>query len=144
MNYVLQETTSHNGHFEEHFDNLADALRAYGNLIAERIEGWGEENCKINALGKFHTFITTSHQSTHIEIIKRENVTIDVQVTGSIEMTERELRKIIEQGDDNLMAEIIKRSFSAGGFATLTPGSVEVVNGILNTEYEYDDFEWEI
>lgn len=81
-----------------------------------------------------------------METLKTKNNihSIEIQVTGVIDVTESQLRRIIENDDDQLMAEIIRRSFTASGFATLTPGSAEYVNSILHEEYDCEDFEWTI
>ena len=71
-----------------------------------------------------------------------KNITIDIQITGYITLTEDELRQVIDNGDDKLMSQIVKRSFSPDGFASLTPCSIDTVNEITGENYEFDDFEW--
>lgn len=145
MNYILTETTLNNDNTLRYFDDLASAIKASSELMAKRLQEWGEDNCEVILIGKFSYLIQKKglQQVSRIEITKNDTFEIKVQVTGTIELTEKELRRIIELGGDSMMAEVIQRSFSPGGFATLTPESIEEVNGILNTDYD-GNFEWDI
>lgn len=73
-----------------------------------------------------------------------KSLSIGVQVTGFIKITKDELRKTIEENDDKVIAEAVKRQFTPDGFASLTPWSIDDVNSLLGTNYEFDDFEWNV
>ena len=73
-----------------------------------------------------------------------KTITINIQITGNITLTEDELRQVIDNDDDKLMSQIVERSFSPDGFASLTPFSIDTVNEITGENYEFDDFEWRI
>lgn len=75
---------------------------------------------------------------------KDKTYSIGIQITGFIDLTKEEIRKAIEENDDKVIAEAVKRSFSPDGFASLTPIGADDINSLLNTDYEFDDFEWNV
>ena len=75
---------------------------------------------------------------------KDKTYSIGIQITGFIELTAEEIRKAIEDDDNKVIADAIKRSFTSDGFASLTPWSIDDINQLLDSDYEFDDFEWNI
>lgn len=75
---------------------------------------------------------------------KDKTYSIGIQITGFIDLTKEEIRKAIEENDDKVIAEAVKRSFKQDGFASLTPWSIDDINQLLDSDYEFDDFEWNI
>ena len=113
---------------------------------------WEDHCCLVNddkGLDKFGSaayFVEEDwyNQQKNKQQASDKPLSISVQVTGFIEITKDELRKVIEENDDQLMSQLIKRSFTSDGFASLTPWSIDDVNSLLGTDYEFDDFEWNV